>query len=64
MLKRMNAEKKAGIPVERRSGFAVSVEKGKPANELDETDWEDFFQRICERLKTKYPTVYQHVFDD
>ena len=32
MVRRMQAEKKYGIPVELRSGFAVSVKTGKNAN--------------------------------
>jgi hypothetical protein len=33
-VRRMKAEKEHGIPINRRTGFAISVKKGKPANEL------------------------------
>ena len=33
-VRRMKADKERRIPINRRTGFAISVKKGKPANEL------------------------------
>ena len=62
-VRRMRAEKECGIPISRRTGFAVSVEHGKPANELDESDWEDFYESLCDQLKERYPDLHTQLFE-
>jgi hypothetical protein len=63
-VRRMKAEKEMGIPVSRRTGFVISVNRGKPANELDESQWDEFFSELCGQLKRDYPELYQQVFPD
>ena len=64
MVRRMQAEKKYGIPVELRSGFAVSVKTGKHANEMAEQEWEEFYLALQRELKNHYPYLYQKLFID
>ena len=61
-VRRMKAEKEHGIPVNRRTGFAISVEKGKPANELEESKWEAFYSSLCDQLKRDYPELFKELF--
>ena len=61
-VRRMKAEKEFGIPINRRTGFAISVEKGKPANELEEAEWEEFYSALCGQLKRDYPELYKQLF--
>ena len=61
-VRRMKAEKELGVPINRRTGFAVSVKHGKPANELDESSWEEFYQDICHELRERYPDLHRQVF--
>jgi hypothetical protein len=60
----MKAEKEVDIPIPRRTGFAISVERGKPANELDEPQWDEFYSQLCGQLKRDYPELYLQVFPD
>lgn len=64
MVRRMQAEKKYGIPIELRSGFAVSAKTGKHANEMAEQDWEEFYQALQRELKNHYPELYKKLFKD
>jgi hypothetical protein len=59
----MKAEKELGVPIDRRTGFAVSVKEGKPANELDETSWEEFYVQLSEELRERYPDLHRQVFE-
>jgi len=64
-VRRMKAERELGLPVARRTGFAISVKDGKPANELNESAWESFYSRLCKRLafsELKTPTSAKIVF--
>ena len=61
-VRRMKAERELGIPINRRTGFAISVKDGKPANELDESSWEEFYQRLCDELRERYPELYEGLF--
>ena len=60
----MKAEKERGIPIERRTGFVVSVETGKAANQMTEGEWESFYGRLCEELKREYPDIYAGIFPE
>ena len=60
----MRAEKENNIPVKYRTGFAISVESGKSANEMNEHEWEKFYQSLCAEFKSKYPKLYGYVFSD
>lgn len=62
MVRRMKAEKKLGIPISFRSGFAISVETGEVANEMTKRKWENFFKNLCEQLKKDYPELYNRLF--
>lgn len=61
-VQRMKAERELGIPVEYRSGVAISVKFGKAANELAEQQWEEFFQTLSNSLRQKYPEMYERLF--
>jgi len=63
-VRRMKAEKELGIPIAYRTGFAISVEKRKPANQLEEPEWEEFYAALCGQLKRDYPELYKQVFPD
>ena len=41
-VRRMKTEKKIGLPINLRSGCAISVETGKAANTMTEDEWEKF----------------------
>ncbi len=64
MVRRMQAEKKYGIPIEIRSGFAISVKTGKHANEMDEQEWEEFYTALSMELKEKFPELYPNLFKE
>jgi hypothetical protein len=54
-IRRMRAEREQRIPIHLRTGFPVSVAFGKAANELNEDEWEAFYESLCAELKRKYP---------
>jgi hypothetical protein len=60
--RRMKAEKERNIPIERRTGFAVSVKSGKAANNMTRREWESFYKTLSKRLKTDYPDSYLDLF--
>lgn len=64
MVRRMQAEKKYNIPIELRSGFAVSAQSGKHANEMAEQEWEEFYQALSNQLKRDYPELHRKLFKD
>ena len=61
-VRRMKAEKEMGIPINYRSGFAISVKTRKAADKMTEQEWEDFYKDLSEQLKRDYPELYQRVF--
>ena len=61
-VRRMKAERDAGIPIHLRTGFAISVKTGKAANEMAEAEWEEFYSALCDQLKRDYPEIYEHSF--
>jgi hypothetical protein len=61
-VRRMKAEREIGLPVNLRSGFAVSVKTGKAASEMTDDGWEELYNSLCERLKGDYPDLYQTLF--
>jgi len=62
MVRRMKAEKELGAPMDIRSGFAISVETGKAANQMTEQEWEKFYKDLCEQLKKDFPSLYDSLF--
>lgn len=64
MVRRMQAERKSGIPFELRSGFAISVKSGKHANEMAEQEWEEFYNALRMELKKDYPMLYSNLYKD
>ena len=48
--------------VERRTGFAISVKEGEPANKLIESRWEAFYEELCEELRHRFPELYRSIF--
>lgn len=62
MVRRMKAEKKFGVPINVKSGFAISVATGKAANKMTEQEWEKFYKNLCERLKKDHPESYDRLF--
>jgi len=62
-VRRMKAEKEQAIPISRGTGFALSVEDGKAANEMDESRWEEFYHALCDELKKHYPDLYDGLFE-
>jgi hypothetical protein len=63
-VRRMNAEKEMDIPVNLRSGFVISVQTGKAANEMTESQWEAFYGQLCEQLRRDYPDLYHAIFPE
>ena len=61
-VRRMKAEKRMGIPIYLRTGFAISVKTGKAANAMNEDEWEEFYNAISERLNRDYPDLYKSLF--
>jgi hypothetical protein len=61
-LRRMKAEKEIGIPINLRTGFAISVKTGKAANEMTEDEWEEFYYALSEQLNRDYPHLYKTLF--
>jgi hypothetical protein len=61
-VKRMKAEKEMNIPISLRTGCPLSLKYGRPANELTEQEWEDYYGIMCEELKKLYPENYAYVF--
>jgi hypothetical protein len=62
MVRRMKAEKKMGIPISLRSGFAISTENGKAANAMTEDEWEEFYDALSKHLRRNYPGLYARLF--
>ena len=62
MVRRMKAEKKIGIPISLRSGFAISTENGKAANVMTEDEWEEFYDALSKHLRGNYPGLYARLF--
>jgi len=62
MVRRMQEEKRIGIPMNFRTGFAISVKTGKAANEMTDDEWEEFYNSLSERLKGDYPDFYKRLF--
>jgi hypothetical protein len=58
-VRRMKIEKAMGLPINLRTGFAISVETGKAANEMNEDEWEEFYYALSERLNRDYPHLYE-----
>jgi hypothetical protein len=58
----MKAEKEMGIPIDRRTGFAISVETGKSANQMTEQEWETFYKGLCAELRQEFPDLYNQIF--
>ena len=61
-VRRMKIEKKIGLPINLRSGCAISVETGKAANTMTEDEWEKFYYDLSERLNGDYPGLYKILF--
>jgi hypothetical protein len=61
-VRRMKAEKKRGIPIFLRTGFAISTKNGKAANAMTEDEWEEFYDALSERLRGDYPELYESLF--
>ncbi len=64
IVRRMKAEKEMDIPVNHRTGFAVSAKVGKAADKMAEQVWELFYKYVCEQLKEEYPQIFRSVFPD
>ena len=62
MVRRMKAEKKMGIPINLRSGFAISTKNGKAANAMTVDEWEEFYSALSDQLKGDYPNLYESLF--
>ena len=58
----MKTEKAMGLPINLRSGCAISVETGKAADEMTEDEWEEFYYALSERLNRDYPHLYEGLF--
>lgn len=61
-VRRMRAEREMDLPINLRTGFAISVKTGKAANAMTEGEWEEFYNALSERLKTDYPELYRRLF--
>lgn len=63
-VRRMKAEKALGMPVNQRTGFAISTESGKSASKMTESEWEEFYAKLSSQLKDNYPDLYVSLFED
>ena len=61
-VRRMKTERTIGLPINLRTGFAISVETGKAANAMTEDEWEEFYYALSERLNRDYPHLYRSLF--
>lgn len=61
-VRRMKAERKMGIPIFLRTGFAISTKNGKAANAMTKDEWEEFYNALSERLRGDYPELYESLF--
>lgn len=59
---RMTAEKDMNIPINLRSGFAVSTNTGKHSNEMENTEWNEFYTDLSSLLETRYPSLHKKIF--
>lgn len=57
-VRRMQQEKRQGIPLNLRSRFAVPVTSHNDSHELSELEWEHFYNTLLNELKQKYPELY------
>jgi len=64
MVRHRQAKKKYNISIELRSGFAISFQSGKNANEMSVAEWEDFYNALRMELKKNYPGLYPNLFKD
>ncbi len=62
-VRRMKAEREFDLPINLRTGFAISVKTGKAANKMDEQEWESFFKDLSGQLKRDYLELYQQIFN-
>jgi hypothetical protein len=63
-VRRMKAEKELEVPIKFRSGSAISVKTGKPANKMTKKEWEEFYRILSEWLKEEYPERYSILFPE
>jgi hypothetical protein len=63
-VRRMKAEKDMAIPINLRSGFAISLKMGVAADKMTEQEWEAFYRDMCEQLRQDYPELYANVFPE
>ena len=61
-VRRMKAEKKMGIPISLRSGFAISTKNGKAANAMSEDESDEFYNALSKQLRRDYPDLYEPLF--
>src|SRR5450830_120630 len=61
-VRRMKAERKMGIPIFLRTGFAISTKNGMAANAMTKDEWEEFYNALSERLRGDYPELYEGLF--
>jgi hypothetical protein len=61
-VRRMKAEREIGIPINLRTGFAVSAKTGKAANDMTDDEWEEFYKSLSERLTVDHPDLYKRLF--
>jgi hypothetical protein len=59
-VRRMKAERELGIPINRRTGFAISLKYGKAANELDESKSKRSKQKAQEKVN-KYSAMHESI---
>ncbi|MGH7134205.1 MAG: hypothetical protein ACREHD_00610 [Pirellulales bacterium] len=58
----MKMEQELAVPIARRTALVVSVEAGKPANELDECEWDELYRSLSADLERRYPELHAPLF--
>ena len=61
-VRRMKAEKELHVPMNQRACFAISVETGHRANEMNNEKWNKFYDDLTNQLKADYPEIYNRLF--
>jgi hypothetical protein len=64
MVRRMQIEKAIDLPINLRSGFAISTKNGKSADAMTEAEWNEFYFDLSEQLNQEHSHLYERLFSN